>query len=502
MKSLSLSTKTAVALSALVLVAVLSSAASLVYGWRVHAADRLVAHDVSEMVVSANLWAALRQKYIALGNYLTEGAGPQQIKALHKAEAAFNARLAEREAGSDSPGELSAVPKLRQVANRYEAKCREILALHDSGAEAAARDAYLSAMAQLYREGTSAIAELIAIDEREVNAALTAGRRETSWLDASVIAGAVLTALLGASTIWLLFSSVFRPIRQMAADCRSCLADGLGAPKPETAGKSGDLTLLGYYLRTLMTEVAATRSDLEKNRVQSVQSERLAAIGNVVACVAHEIKNALTSIGGFARFIERRPDDADRVRQEAQIILKVAGRLERMVRETMDYSRPVRVEPVVQSLNSLVGDALVAVVAQAPEGVALEIDLDPAAPKVPFDAGYMEQVVANLVGNAVEAVGARGNVRVATKPHQGGAALIVRDDGPGIPPEQQARIFEPFFTTKKKGNGLGLAICRQIVVSHGGEISFQSAPGKGTTFEVTLPPARGAAGAGEFFPTI
>ena len=242
-----------------------------------------------------------------------------------------------------------------------------------------------------------------------------------------------------------------------------------------------------------MTEVAQARTDLEKNRSSGQQSERLAAIGSVVACVAHEIKNALTSIGGFARFIERRPDDASRVREEAQIILKVATRLEHMVRETMDYSRPMTVAPQVQSLNTLVADIMVMATAHAPEGVKLDVELDPALPKVPFDANYMEDVITNLVGNAVEAVGPRGRVQVETRAHEGGAALVVRDSGPGIPPEQQKRIFEPFFTTKKKGNGLGLALCRQIVTAHGGTIAFESKPGLGTTFTVTLPPARAGA---------
>jgi signal transduction histidine kinase len=101
----------------------------------------------------------------------------------------------------------------------------------------------------------------------------------------------------------------------------------------------------------------------------------------------------------------------------------------------------------------------------------------------------MEQVVTNLVGNAVEAVGSRGKVRVETRPRAGGVVLVVGDNGPGIPPEVQPRVFEPFFTTKKRGNGLGLAICRQIVVSHGGTIEFASSPGKGTVFTVELPAA-------------
>jgi len=486
---LSLQTKTIFGLGGMALLAVAISAAVLVFVWQTRATHRHLSEEVSELIMVADMRSALPQENLALGAYLAEGGGPDHLREVNSAEAAFQARLREFEAIADTPVEREALAKLKRAAERYDAGREEVISLYARGHQAEAKAAYLDKLGGLYGQAMAALGETTRVDRDETRQALRTSSREMRHLLIFVTVGAALTTLLGAGIVWLLFSGGFSPLKRMAEDCRSHLPDFPGASKLAGAGRQGDLTLLGLYLRSLMAEVDRTRSGLEKNRSSSPQAERLAAIGGVVACVAHEIKNALTSIGGFARFIERRPEDPRRVQEEARIILKVATRLERMVRETMDYSRPMTITPEVQSLNVLVADVMVTVTAKAPEAIKLEVDLDPAAPKVPLDANYLADVVTNLIQNAVEAVGAGGQVWVETRPYEGGAALVVRDTGPGIPPDQQKRIFEPFFTTKKHGNGLGLAICRQIVRSHGGEIRFTSEPGRGTTFTVTLPAA-------------
>ncbi len=108
---------------------------------------------------------------------------------------------------------------------------------------------------------------------------------------------------------------------------------------------------------------------------------------------------------------------------------------------------------------------------------------------MPLDAERLEQVILNLVRNAVEAMPAGGTVRLSTRARDGGAELAVSDDGPGMSEEVVERAFEAFYTTKSKGSGLGLAVCRQIVLAHGGEVRLDTAPGEGTTFTIYLPGA-------------
>jgi len=483
---LSLSTKTVVGLTA---VSMLGAAVALYHASQVHIANQRIASDQAEMLAAVHVGVAFLREHEYLGAYLMDGGDRDRLRERLAGGSSPAARGAGIPESSDAPSGPELAARFRTAAAQYRASRDEIIALHDRGEREAARAAYLGEASRRYRQGAAAFAEMVARDTGAIQQALTLGSAQARRVRALLTISLVLVGLLGTVSIWLLFAGVFRPLRRMTEDCRSRLpAEDRGGQ----TGRRGDLTALGYYLSALMSEAAETRAAQERGRSGQRHSERLAAIGNVAARVAHDIKNALTSIGGFARFIERRPFDAERVKEEAQIILRVAARLERMVRETLEFSSPFRLKPEVQSFANLVRDAVLPLAAQAPTGVTLDLALDPATPEASFDPAYMEQVVTNLVGNALEAVGPGGHVRVETGEQRGGAQLTVRDDGPGIPPEVRARLFEPFFTTKQKGNGLGLAISRQIVADHGGAIEFHSSPDQGATFTVALPPPRRA----------
>jgi signal transduction histidine kinase len=341
-----------------------------------------------------------------------------------------------------------------------------------------------------YREITQACDELVTHSQNDIRDAVANIEAAMDRLSMLVTAEALLTAFLGIALLWLLYTSVFAPLRHIAAKLRSATVDGEAQPGPEPA--ADEPHALAYYLQTLMTQVSSTRADFAKGQEELVQKRRLAEIGNTVARIAHDIRNAMSCIGGYARMIEKRPDNTPQVRNDAGVIFRTAVQLEQTLQEMMDYSRPAIVETRVQSPNAAVAAALNAVGGQRPGHVTIDADLDPAAPAVPCDAHRLERVVVNLVRNAIDALSDRktGHILVRTRPRDGGgAAIAVQDDGPGIPPEVQPRLFEPFFTTKRKGSGLGLSICRQIVGELGGEILLDSSPGGGTTFTIVLPPA-------------
>jgi signal transduction histidine kinase len=227
---------------------------------------------------------------------------------------------------------------------------------------------------------------------------------------------------------------------------------------------------------------------LKRTRRQLVDQTKLAAVGRVAAHIAHEIRNPLATIGGFAHAIGSRPMPEERVRDNAKIIYDEVRRLERMLSGIMDFSRPAHPVPVRQSLNAAVERTARMLAEQLTPGVKVEFLPDSEAPLAAFDAGQIEQVLINLVRNAAEAMGdVGGNVRITTVARDAAAVISIADDGPGIPGDVQERIFEPFFTTKKGGTGLGLAVCRQIIAEHGGEMRVESGAGKGTTFSVVLP---------------
>lgn len=234
-----------------------------------------------------------------------------------------------------------------------------------------------------------------------------------------------------------------------------------------------------------------------------VQSEKLMALGEMAAKIAHEIKNPLTAIGGFARRIAspRAGGGAPPVERYAQVILKEVERLERIIDETLYFSREMVPAFRIVNLNVEIRDVLSMFREELEEArISAVIDLSPDLPVLSVDPDQLRQVLWNLVSNAIQAMEGSGTLSVATRPATSaegvGVVLQVSDTGGGIPHDVVHNIFNPFFTTKAKGTGLGLAIVHAIVEKHGGTIHLDNREGKGVTFSIFLPlfPREGGAG--------
>jgi len=221
------------------------------------------------------------------------------------------------------------------------------------------------------------------------------------------------------------------------------------------------------------------------------QGEKMAAVGTLAAGVAHELNNP---IGIICSRIELMLLDAEsqpvheELRRDLEVLHRHAQRVARIVLGLLSFARQAPAEQGPVDLNRVVEDTLLLVDKQiAREGIAIVRRLAPGLPAVWGDANALQQVVMNLVTNAREALGSRGEVAIETEPRAGSVRLTVRDNGPGISQETRARIFDPFFTTKPRGTGLGLSISYGIVCDHRGTIEVESQPGQGTAFVVTFP---------------
>ncbi len=218
------------------------------------------------------------------------------------------------------------------------------------------------------------------------------------------------------------------------------------------------------------------------------RSERLAAIGSLAGGVAHEIRNPLSSLKGFATYFKERSPDRPDDQKIATIMIQEVDRLDRTVGQLLELSRPVRVSPTPLPVRSVVETAVALVRPRAAAaGVDLTVDLPGDLAPVPMDPERMHQVMLNLLLNAIEAMNGGGRLRVAVETMATGIEIRVADTGPGIAGEHLQRVFDPYFTTKSTGTGLGLAIVHNIIEAHHGTVAIDSRPGAGTTVRLRLP---------------
>lgn len=231
-----------------------------------------------------------------------------------------------------------------------------------------------------------------------------------------------------------------------------------------------------------LTEIEGLNRRLSK-------SESLAAVGAMAAVLAHEIRNPLGSLVTAAASLGR--DDlppADRTTL-VSVLRTESKRLSETLTQFLQYARPRDPRLTTSDLAAMVGEvaAMLRSDKEALGKVRLTVKSDPALKPFPFDADQVRQVLWNIVLNALEALGGKGKVTLSVEARDGHAALVVADNGPGIPPDVQKRLFEPFHTTKERGTGLGLAVAERVVSSHGGRILVETDLGRGTAFTILLP---------------
>jgi two-component system, NtrC family, sensor histidine kinase HydH len=242
----------------------------------------------------------------------------------------------------------------------------------------------------------------------------------------------------------------------------------------------------------LSENLAEANRSLKQAQEEARRAERLAALGQLSAGLAHEIRNPLGVIKGSAELLTQKLGAADPLAQElAGYIYTEVNRVSALVGRFLDFARPSQLDLRPVELPPLVERCLKTVSEQgACARVTIEREFAPQLPRVMLDQDLCEQVFTNLFMNACEAMGERGGelqVRIRRAAEENALAVEVEDSGPGVAPEMKEQIFNPFVTTKKTGVGLGLAIVSKIVDAHGGTVKLVSAPNRGACFRVTFP---------------
>ena len=233
----------------------------------------------------------------------------------------------------------------------------------------------------------------------------------------------------------------------------------------------------------------------EKRRLQEqlIQSEKMSAIGQLIAGVAHDLNNPLASVVGFSDFLAEAGEVPPRLAEPLQVIRQEAERAATIVKNLLSFARRQEgerrlqpIKPILESTLQLLANQLMA------SRIEATLRVEPDLPEVEVNGNQIKQVFVNLINNGAQAIaetGHGGRIWVTAKRWLDGVAVSVTDSGPGIPDEIAGRVFEPFFTTKPegKGTGLGLSICQGILKEHGGRLTLEAKPGAGATFIVELP---------------
>jgi len=322
----------------------------------------------------------------------------------------------------------------------------------------------------------------------------------------------LLGTLIGLGVARLVSARLAKPVKELETLARRVAAGERGvsitvASNDELGDLAAEFNLMSTALTAQEQEIRALNRGLEekvlarteelaeKNRIlldtqqELVRVEKLAAIGELAAGVAHEINNPLAIIRGNTELVQVALPEDSPCQEEMEIITRQLSRVERIVANLLRFARRERKHSGRTDVNLLLAEILAQVGHQIPlTGIMVTTAFDPANPAVEGDGDQLQQVFTNLIINAVQAMPAGGTLTVATRAdHAAGVCTVtISDSGCGIPPENLAQVFNPFFTTRANGIGLGLSVSYGIVRGHGGDISVESAVGRGTTFRVTL----------------
>jgi len=266
----------------------------------------------------------------------------------------------------------------------------------------------------------------------------------------------------------------------------------------EVLGMKAALAIERAHLtRDLEIQVAsleAANRQIRQSQERLLRAERLSAVGEMAARVAHEIRNPLVAIGGFARLLLRDAPPEGDMRENLQVIASEVRRLEQILRDVLDYSNPMPLRVAACDLAKIVHEAFELLRWEMDDAhIRASLDAEAGIPEVQVDRNQVFQALINVLNNAIHAMPHGGDLTVRVRRRPGWAEVQVADSGVGIDPDVLPKVFEPFFTTRSTGSGLGLTIARHIVQEHRGEIAVESVAGSGTTFTFRLPvPQEGA----------
>lgn len=318
----------------------------------------------------------------------------------------------------------------------------------------------------------------VVISLEEVEQQIAANRRMIVWF---LLATIVAISLL----LWLLVHRmVGRPVEQLSQATR-IVAEGNLEYKIDLK-KKDELGQLAQLFNEMTSKLVTVQRQL-------YQSDKLASLGRLTSGIAHEINNPLTGVLSFSSLLLKRPDLGPDVKEDLEVIVRETKRCRDIVRRLLDFARQELPKKTLVNISEVIGRAVDILGNLHLKNISIQVNIADNLPSLKADPNQLQQVLINLLVNAIDAIDDRGGeISIAVNSEklesQDYMAIEITDSGSGIPAEHLSKIFDPFFTTKgQKGTGLGLAVVWGIIEKHGGKIDVKSEVGRGTTFTLHLP---------------
>ena len=317
------------------------------------------------------------------------------------------------------------------------------------------------------------------LGELRIYRSFEAARQRIDMLRRNIIAIWFVSMLTGLALTYLMARRILEPVRTLDLAAAEIGRGNYDFRVPELSADE-----LGRLAKTFNAMCASIRSA----RDELIRQERIATIGRMSTSLVHDLRNPLAAIYGGAEMLVDDELSADQVKRLAANIYKSSRRIQELLQDLVEVAKGRTSKTELCRLRDIVAAAYDAYASAAEaQSVAVEIDI-PDGIEVPLDRSRIERVFVNMISNALEAMPGGGSLRIAAKRDQDFVLVEVEDTGPGIAPEIAGRLFQPFVSAgKKNGLGLGLALSRQTVLDHGGELWIDSRPGRGARFMVRLP---------------
>ncbi|MBM4070348.1 MAG: histidine kinase [Planctomycetes bacterium] len=478
----------------MVAVSLLLLAIGVVAAWSMHRlqseVSEILAAHVGSVRAAGEFEISMRETRKHLSYCLLTG-DRAHLRHIPELRAQTDYWLTEAERLATTPKEASLTRRIRQG---YEQFCEQLAEISESRSTPVSPRKVLDEIHDgLMKEILKPAHDYLELNEETAVAASKENQRMTQRMSLVLL----LLGSTGSLAGLLAGFAIARGIRQSLVQLSLPLGDAAGKLKevvgPITFSTRGGFKDLERILRTVAEHVGTVVRRLQESQREILRSEQLAAVGQMAAGMAHELRNPLMAMKLLVQAAaERGLRDRDLTVLEDEIL-----RLENLVQSFLNYARPPQIEKRPVNLVDLIRQKLVLVASTAePRGIHIDVEWPTVPVIVEADLGQMRQVLLNLLLNAVDAIeppGGRVIIRIRDDRHSGtapsGVAIEVEDTGRGLPLDLGARIFEPFVSSRETGLGLGLSICKRIMEAHGGKISACSLPQGGARFTVWLPAA-------------